>query len=775
MNLLRSLGAPLCLLSACLVLAACEEDAPPSEAERLATGLQFGCDTADCICREDSPYRPPREVTQCAEGFGCTGELRTFGWSFGFCEAIITCAECAEQHRACIQDGPDPCLGCLPGWQGVDCGPSGCAECIPLPNCGEGFDNSLLETCSGRNRDCVEFGEGAVCGPCKAGFDLPPDAMGDEASCVPGADCESLGCGAAGRVCDESGRQPRCGECLTGWDEDDEGTCVQLRCGAETDPDSLAYACGLLDRTCEPLEGGAGATCGFCRNGFSDDGEDSGGLFPCRELDTCEALECEAQGRDCLAGEGVVDDACGTCLPGFISRDGECMATTASCEEGAADSIVDACAAMGRACVAGEEGRTARCGDCSEAKAMECAPRVCQAGRCEGCAPGQVEEDGACREPMSCADVEAERGEACPEGCLALDEEFALDARCARCDAQVGSDRPERIWVPELTQCVDCPDCDGEGAAGPWPEASSAGWCICRTQEGFFFSTAGDVGPLPCDADGDGWVRESARRAIEGDDLALQRNARCQLRFIERIVYVNERGESLSGEPLDPPIPMYESDRNDDDGILEVLWARAALPPELLRAGALDAKSLNRFTRVCAHDRADFNDNGVPDVGEGQGMPPSPGFREDQHIFNQNSYFLELHTGVWRPTAGNVGEWVITERSRARDGDLTIGYPFESLERGSPDRPEFWRTCDRRTDASYVPGDFAVNQDFAHVTDDPRGWLNHQSQFKCVNVGRDTEPTDERFAFNTCAVDGAADNEGNARVPAFDSGCGGPR
>jgi hypothetical protein len=770
MRLIQSFKATVCLTLVGIALVACGDEkdaAPPFASERLANH-QYGCATVDCICREVYENGRSREVIECAPGFACTGEIPVPGYgTFWYCQENVTCEECAERHMACEAPGPDPCLGCLPGWRGVDCDASGCARCVAEPNCVDGRDNSISEACGERNRDCVEYGDGAVCGPCRDGFELPADAMGDEAVCVPSSTCDSLACEAEGRSCDAGADPTRCGACLTGWDEDEAGDCVQLSCGNTEDPDALAYACGVLNRGCEELEDGDGAICGGCRLGFSDDGREDGGLFPCRELDTCESLDCEGQGRACVGGEGVLDDMCGACLPGFASRAGECMPTSASCDPDAGDSILAACDEMDRICVPGEDGRTAVCGGCTEARIVECGARVCQAGRCEGCDAGQVEEDGQCRAPKTCEDITNGGADPCPDGCLALDEEFGVDARCARCESQVGSDRPESIWVPGLTQCVACPSCDGPGADGPWPEPSSAGWCICETLEGFFFSTAGEVGPLPCDADGDGWVRESARRAIESDDHALRTNARCSLRFIEAITYVNERGEELT-EPVEPPVPMYESDRNDDDGILEVLWARAALPQQLLSPGAIDAKALNRFTRVCAHDRADFNDNGVPDVGEGQGMPPSPGFREDQHIFNQNSYFLELYTGVWRPTSGNVGEWVISERSRARGGDIQIGYPFESLEPGSPDSPEFWRTCERRTDASYVPGDFAVNQDFAGVTDDPRGFLNHHAQFKCVDVGRGVEANDDRYAFNICEIDGGEDLDRNARLPGFD-------
>lgn len=131
--------------------------------------------------------------------------------------------------------------------------------------------------------------------------------------------------------------------------------------------------------------------------------------------------------------------------------------------------------------------------------------------------------------------------------------------------------------------CVVCNiGCNNLGETGRvYPETLSDGvTCICETQTGYFHSVASGIGSFPCDKDADGWIRDSAKPALESSDAALRANARCTLRKASQIVLENEAGQVyplyLTGSATVPTVtalvpdtpsalPLYESERNDDD------------------------------------------------------------------------------------------------------------------------------------------------------------------------------------------------------------------
>ena len=118
-----------------------------------------------------------------------------------------------------------------------------------------------------------------------------------------------------------------------------------------------------------------------------------------------------------------------------------------------------------------------------------------------------------------------------------------------------------------------------------------------------------DIGTYDCDADLDGWVRESARISLTANDPVLRASANCSLRSINQIILENEYGESKTVD-LDRPVPLYESVRNDDDGLLRATWLSYGLPN--YESGRLVAANLNRFTKACHALNVDYNDNGAP-------------------------------------------------------------------------------------------------------------------------------------------------------------------
>jgi len=522
-----------------------------------------------------------------------------------------------------------------------------------------------------------------------------------------------------------------------------------------------------------------GARCGGCLPEHVADDEDA--ATPCRPLAACADLGCADLGRRCVEAPGSGDASCGACRAGFADGAGRC----APIAELSCDDLEGACAEEGRRCEPdGPLG--ARCGECLEDRVahpgsetcvlpegceeIDCTGRgrVCEptpTAHCGGCLPARIEDEaGFCRPPWTCADLDCGAWDcAQPEGGV------VADARClSPCEAGT-------LW--NGARCVTCPPCDDpEREAGPADRPTVAGACICRTRPGYFYSTANESGAVPCDADGDGWVRESARVELERGDPVLTENNRCDLRTVDRIVLHNEAGETRA-IVLEAPLPLYESVRNDDDVVLRIQWARAGLPDDLWGDDGLGvrAAALNRFTKLCEHPRADYNDNGLRDAYEWADAEPEPGFRPDQLPFNRFSYFLELHRGWYAAGDGDGlhGAWHIAELQRAvGDGQTPLGYPAGCDD--DHEACEGWRTCTRGRDAEADQLNPPVGMDLAldpRALSDGPGWqgMNHHSQFKCVVVReavaedapleRTPHAATREFALSACHTVGAA--EGN--------------
>ena len=489
-------------------------------------------------------------------------------------------------------------------------------------------------------------------------------------------------------------------------------------------------------------------------------------------------MGCDVSGaQDAAAPEDGCADAC----DGGPLGDGPGEATP-NCEPGAPASLFTACAEQRRDCVAYAGG--AECGACAAGStedpetgkcvasvtcdALDCARhgRVCEGARrprCGACVEGLVADDGACRAPYACADLDCGESDCVepPPGAPPAD---------ASCRPPCGD---RTLWNGR--ECAPCPPCDDPAReAGREPRPTLAGACICRTRPGFFYSTANESGVVPCDADGDGWVRESARVVLESGDPALTENVRCDVRSVDRVVLHNEAGQTRA-VPLDAPLPLFESVRNDDDAVLDIQWVRAQLPRAFWGAegDGVRAAALNRFTKLCHHPRADYNDNGVGDPYEWGGAEPAPEIRPDQLPFNRFAYFLELHRGWYEADA-----WHIAERHRAAPGDggVPLSYPADAC----PDDAacDGWRSCVRLRDADadrLVP---PVGMDLAlepETLADGPDWtgMTHHSQFKCLVVRdapdeaapleRSPSAAAAEFRLNACRTSGAPEG-GDVRL-----------
>ncbi|MHC4836860.1 MAG: MopE-related protein, partial [Planctomycetota bacterium] len=706
--------------------------------------------TDGCYCGEDPP---------CQDDLVCDGRDRT-------CRVAVACDELeCPPHRLCVEaaDGRDAYCSdsCEAGWTFSRVS----STCAPLPpSCDPESVTSIVADCEAAQRECVEIAGRGRCGACVEGF--VNDGEDPGGACVPAPVCDDevvAGCTAEGRVC----REGTCAECLPSHLEDGD-VCVPTNCGGEGVAGGIGDACAALMRACEAssVEGPTGdievAACGACLTAHLPTDPVDPDAGACRPVETCASLACGEKSRLCVAGDTETDATCGVCRAGFRDIGGRCRPIEGAFCEGEGDpaNIAPDCAADGRVCdPAGPLG--ARCGDCMEGRVphpdtgecvepMDCATLGCEAeGRacaesptavCEGCLDHLVEDDaGFCREPFTCGDLSCGRLECqeAPMGAIA-------DARC------VTPCREDQLWNGR--ECAPCPPCDGEGLVGVERRPTLAGWCICETEPGWFYSTANEVGPVPCDSDGDGWVRENARQVFESGDAVLIDNARCALREIDRVVLRDEADAVVETVLLDAPLPLYESVRNDDDATLREDWARAELPDDAWgpEGVGVSAALLNPFTKLCHDPRADYNHNGHADAYEYGSAPLSPGFRADQRPFNTFSYFLELHRGWFEPLGGDPdqGAWHIAERTRAASDTTPVPIRYA----GDAD---WWQSCTRRADPD-LDQEPPIGMDFRAEG------LTHHSQFKCVVV-RDVPdaaqplemtPADAeaRFELNDCVA-----------------------
>lgn len=496
-------------------------------------------------------------------------------------------------------------------------------------------------------------------------------------SCETSADCGT------GQVCDPASKKCR-----------DVLTCADLDCGA--------------NRLCQAAAAGQDAEClDECEPGFVW----NPGAESCDPATSCDQLDCESQNRECVQeGTGV---RCGDCLPGFQEdANGDCVEFD-TCEPYVAGSILQECDDAGRECVEDVAGQ-AECGDCKNAAQI-------------------LDPDtGICRDRKTCADI------ACDPGLFCLEPPDG-DAYCSdQCQDAEGNPG----IVNQDGVCILCPKCD-DAAAGEdgayLDELSGEGRCVCKTLDGYYWQEGEPTGVTPCDRDQDGWVRHSAKAALESPSNAIQVNARCHVRSIDNFVLHNESGQELT-------IPAggasaYESDRNDDQDLLDQAVAAGDLRlPPYPEGRALKAEELNSLTKACVSVDADYNHNAVEDINECEGTGLGAGY-EVYEPFVDFSYFMELHRGRFEPVSGDAGNYYIYEKSRTRTEDgwrVPLVYPPDL---NNPEKQVYWRDCTLKRDSVY--GGSGANKQgldfgqFAEDTSDPANpWygMNHHSLFKCLHI-----------------------------------------
>jgi len=604
---------------------------------------------------------------------------------------------------------------------------------VPEATCTHGVAGSIAASCAEQSRQCFQDDLGAQCGLCLNGY------KDEGGACRPVRTCAELDCGTRQRDCLAEGAHAdaTCGGCASGAQEL-AGACVYPSCSPGVEG-SMAQVCDTSRREC--LQEGQSASCGGCWSGYVDD------LGACRAVKTCEDLGCADARRVCSPSAEHQDAACGLCRAGSVEQNGSCVAISgATCDPAPAPGSIDsACAAEHRTCSAGAP---ASCGGCvsgyvEDPGSQSCVPeRSCAEldcttlhrncsdtpnGHCTDCVAGYVQDaqTGQCRPVKTCAQLSCESGQ-CQE---------ATDTQDAICE---GACPEGQVW--NGTQCQICPACNGEGEDGALSTTTGDGYCACKTRPGYFYSVGADVGTFPCDRDGDGWLRESARAALNSTDPVILEQARCSLRTVDRFALTTEGGQ-LKELPLPTPLPLYESDRNDDDRILQAVLRQRGIPAYGTDRD-VTAAELNRLTKLCFSANADYNDNGVADTVEYGDRPLAPNFRPDDAPFNHHAYFSELHWGSFEPSATDPlrGRYVIREKSRQQSGavstarEVSLGYPTAD--------GDYWRSCTVKRDSEWNTQNPPIGMDFARQSDPVSGFLgmNHHSLFKCVTIENEPDP-----------------------------------
>lgn len=498
---------------------------------------------------------------------------------------------------------------------------------------------------------------------------------------------------AASKPCEEScGPNQLC-------DELDSGVLCRDACAEGYAWNAVGKTCDRAVATCaeancdtrhQICEESAGvAQCTDCVEGYVS------GAGGCEAFTPCEQLDCESEHRAC---EEQPNGTCTRCLENFVDVDDKCVPFVGCSEKD--------CASENRECVEDPN------------------------GRCASCLPGLVEDDGVCRTAKTCADLD------CPELCT--EGEGASDAECT------SGSCPKNHLANSKGQCRYCGDC---GKAGVYADFTQQDHCMCNTESGEFASEGDSVRILPCDEDGDGWIRESARAAMESKDPALRGNAKCELRKVNKVILHADVSTTtfpgggqelieLGGKNQPARLLLVESDRNDDDDEL-------ARETDAYGEQKLAANEVNGLTKFCLSDVADFNHNGLADVGEwdGQTSNSATTYQKDLQAF---AYYGELHTG-WYQSAedSEYGVYHIAERPRAAGDPVAVAIRYAGDD-NAPDR-EYWRECTRSLERAFDPEAPTVNMDFAAfeegMPEDFPG-MRHHSQFKCMRVVPNTATTD---------------------------------
>ena len=284
----------------------CAPMANPCEAMPGTQGCpcEDGACAGDLVCMDDTCQACPPSMAGCpCVMSACDGVLVC---DAGACRAAVACADagCAEFQTCTEAPGADAVCeeACEDGYAWTGDG------CEAVASCNEAAPGSIAAECAAANRTCVtgEGAEGAECGACLEGF------LDDGGTCRAALGCDDLSCAADNRVCVPGGvgSDASCGGCVMGFLEEG-GVCVaDLASNCSDDPnDSNSILTQCMDQMRSCLEGGDGAICGDCIEGFVEE-PNSG---ECRSLDTF--IDCDSNDEcpgdlECIVLEPATASRC---------------------------------------------------------------------------------------------------------------------------------------------------------------------------------------------------------------------------------------------------------------------------------------------------------------------------------------------------------------------------------------------------------------------------------------------------------------------------------
>lgn len=666
---------------------ACAEDLSCDPDSDTCEPCVWGEDECPCV-----PGQTEDDPATCDEGLTCSDE--------NVCECVPGTLECP-----CV-DG-DACDG------GLECVAGLCAEpgCVPGTTdcpCDDGACASADDYCSDRGvcETCASDAVGCACETACSN-----DLVCDTGVCREPATCADIGC-LSPRICDAgAGRDAVCLEdCELGyvWNAA-TGTC-------DAAPD--CGACEDDNRSCSLSTGSP--VCGDCVDGYLEDPDTDA----CVDVVTCFDLDCESLGQRCteaeFTGAGAVGATCSDnpCEEGYLLSGDSCVECSQCYEFPSGGAPTARPGVIGNELEAFESGLTAMC--------------VCQfdpdlAGRFQSVETGQItlcDADGDGWTNVRFMDVIK----------LDLDAADNTLAQNATCDLRT-IDRFE-------LRSDDAPDT----------------WRTVRVSE-----IVDEFGVQPSQ--------------FETDDFGTQ------------FVYVVEPEELDIADQFEA---RYST------GALNRL---SAYPGGRLRAN--EVNPLTRACSFQSSTNDDLNLDRYVDVTQSQELPYSRSVTRPTAVFYHMAYYMELSRGYWRqlssgagdtPSPGGHGAYVIQEKSRsaAATESLALELTYTS------DEGSYWQECLRNRDTAYPNGEsftaetpaaeVPLNFDFAHwqeceVEGDGTGhcqvgdssaevqrrgidyiaydgrrpataaarydeagdgvWpgMNHHSQFKCVSLADETNPT----------------------------------
>lgn len=588
----------------------------------------------------------------CKEGGLCDDPLLCFAGGTGL-PSCVTPSDCPAGQAGC---------GCVDGGcgGGLFCKDGKTKTCQPAANCpataaGCPCANGLCGAglfCDGQKGLCStaeSCTKGAAGCPCDAA-----NGCGVDLACGATSTCETCTFGTKGCPCGSG-----CGTALLC----DNGKCIDDVCyGKDGTPgcackDGTSCADGSwckagLCKTCEA--DGPGCTCGDnkpCAAGLTckstldpASGVTLSACSPC--ADNAGAVGCPAAADGaCLVGNTFNDATklCELCQPGKLGCD--CTA-----QQGCDQPLK--CNQITNQCVLCKE--TLGCPCTSKA---ECGSGFVCDGQTKACQTCELGSDGC-----DCKGVGAE---SCVDGDYC--DPVGVCAPCKPnkpgCPLACNVEFPAPVKVVGKNTCAACPgNCTAPGETGNVVTAQTGnGTCMCETKAGFFYeATTGKT--EPCDADGDGWIRQTALDAMRSKDPVVASNARC-LPVLHRVTLfglVNETGVALPIDlttVMDAPtykagtlkgdgeggIVLAEPLLMDDESLLSEAAQKGGFP---VFAGARPphANEVNPLTKSCASASADFNGNGIADVEEWSGHPKAKADAISQ-LSVKFSYWIELHRG----------------------------------------------------------------------------------------------------------------------------------